>query len=149
MRDFLYDIILLGLIVMSAGGYVFYRDAQSNKLSHIESFERTQSAAPTVCRLKSGDFEKASVGVMYVRGGRIAFDVTSTGGTNPGHLRVLIEKDGAHFVDPDTQGTLPIGASAEQQVDFVDNIIFSNTWRCSPWWIPNDSVFNIPKPIPE
>ncbi len=149
MRDTLYDILLIGVILFGIGGYYFYRDSQSNKLSQMESFAIARSAPSTVCTLKAGGFEGALAGILYVHSGRIALEMVVVSGRFTGSLRVLIESNGAHYLDPDSADALPAGLSPENQISWIDALIFENTWNCSPWWIPDDSVFNITKPIVE
>ncbi len=141
MRDMRYDIILIGVIVLGIGGYYFYRDTQSNKLSRMESFATARTVPSTICTLNVVDFEGASAGVLYVHSGRIALDMTRAGGGWRGSFRVLIEPDGAHYVDPDSADALPAGLSPDDQVSWMDALIFAHTWDCSPWWIPDNSMF--------
>src|SRR3989344_2626322 len=111
MRDILYDVILIGLIVISAGGDFFYRDAQANRLAPMESLVAAHNAPATICTRNYGTFQGASTATLYVHNGRIVFDgKVASGGSASERFRVLIEKDGTHFVDPDTMDTLPLSS---------------------------------------
>ncbi len=147
MRNTLYDAILLGLVLLCVGGYFFYRDSQANKLSHIESFTALKIAPATKCSLKSGNFEGSSVGSLSVHKGRALFNILVTGLVRgfEGRLHVLIQPDGTLVIYPETAEALPKGMNTQERVNLINEIISSYTWNCSPWWIPNDAVFNISK----
>ncbi|OGG50774.1 hypothetical protein A2763_02510 [Candidatus Kaiserbacteria bacterium RIFCSPHIGHO2_01_FULL_54_36] len=149
MRSTLYTFLVVGIILLCAGAYYFHRTAQANKLSHIESLAATRNVPATVCEFTEGDFEGARGGLLYVRNARIVLHTMYVEGNYAGRLHVLIEPDSTYFIDPATMDTIPIGLSAEEQITLINDEILRPTWKCSPWWFPDDSIFDIPKPAPE
>ncbi len=147
MRNVLFDMVLIGLIVFCVGWYVLYRNSAANKLTHFESFTILKSAPATVCTVQKGDFQSSSTGVLYVHRGIALFNVMIEGSVQGfrGRLHVFVQSNGVHYIYPETSDLMSPRLDLQQRVALVDEIIFSYRWDCSPWWIPDDSIFKLPK----
>ena len=138
---YLTSVFLAAVILF--GCYLFYRYAQTpSGETVIRSFQQGKLAnlPPTSCVYKTSNFEGTDEGVLLVNKGDIFLKTVTVKGNIAGQLRVVISRDGTYHVDPGTSNTIFQGGD---QQDIINSRITSASWTCSPWWSPDESLFNV------
>lgn len=135
---FVVFVILVGL------GYYLYRQQVNPSAADLVNVRKLSSLPASICQISKADFTGASVAVVHVAKGKMRTDakVIGKGGEpkvihiiysdeNNGTLHTWFEGDeyGAVSTNTYAQGgfSVPEGAAA-----------------CSPWWLPDTSVFTVP-----
>lgn len=135
------SVLLAGVILF--GCYLFYRHAQTpsgETVVRIFQKGRIANIPPTSCTYKTSDFEGTDEGVLLLNDGDIFLKTVTVKGNAVGQLRVVILRDGTYHVDPSTSSTMFQGGD---QQDIINSRITSASWTCSPWWSPDESLFNV------
>lgn len=140
---YLTSVFLAGVILF--GCYLFYRYAQTpSGETVVRRFQQGKLAnlPPTSCAYKTSGFEGTEEGVLLVNKGDIFLKTVTVKGNVAGQLRVVISRDGTYRIDPRTNAVMLQGGDQKER---VDSYITGKSWDCSPWWSPDESIFNVPE----
>lgn len=134
----IFAVAVIGLVV-----YVNNRDRQASQLQHIASLSQIAHAPATACSYNPSEFGNGTAGTMYIENGRIRIDIKefNYGGYSAG-VEAVLNADGTREMDPATYDRL--SSQATGAVDAINLIITQAPWKCSPWWLVNESLFSIP-----
>lgn len=135
------SVFLAGVILFAC--YLLYRQVQTpNGADVVRMFQQRKVAAipPTSCRYANSNFDGTDKGVLFINKGNILLETATVKGNASGQLRVVISSDGTYHVDPITSG---ITTGEGDPKEAIDSRITTASWTCSPWWSPDESLFNV------
>ncbi len=130
-------------VVILFGCYLFYRYAQTpSGETVIRMFQQGKLAnlPSTSCVYKTSDFDGTDEGVLLLNNGNMLLKTVTVKGNAAGQLQVVILSDGTYRIDPRTSAAMLQGGDRKES---VDPYITSKSWECSPWWFPDEALFNV------
>lgn len=141
-------IILIGTFAIIAGGYVWFRYWQvdswkrrpwPNMYTNAESEKIFAEAPAMVCTFSGGTFIGSASGTRYVLDGLVRWDSFSVSGARRTIVHRVLRRDGTAYRWDDSSN---VGFIESPQTEDTDLAL--QTYSCSPWWRPDQSVFRIP-----
>ncbi len=135
------SVFLAGVILFAC--YILYRHVQTpNGADVVRMFQQRNVATipPTSCSYTRSNFEGTDKGALFINKGNILLETATVKGNASGQLRVVISPDGTYTVDPTTSGVIVGGGN---QKEAIDSRITTASWTCSPWWFPDEALFNV------
>lgn len=142
-KAFFYLAVSLLAAVALSGLYLFYKNTQApNATQMVQMFRQgtLASAPPTSCSYRISNFEGTDEGILRIADGNIFLKTLTVKGNQGGQLQAVVAKDGTYHIDPSTSGVMLQGGSAKEAVGAY---ITDKPWECSPWWSPDETLFNV------
>jgi hypothetical protein len=129
--------IILCLLLVGLGFYVLlrYHDLPTNGLNPGEP-STYASLDPTVCTFSGGSFDGAISGTMYIDHGDLRADYTYSMTLQYSYHLIVLGSTYGYWSD-----------EADAPVVIPDPVGSGGIISCSPWWWPNDAIFNVPPSV--
>lgn len=144
-KGFFYLAVSLLAAVALSGLYLFYKNTQAPDGTRMVQMFRQGSLAkvpPTSCNYKTSDFDGTDEGILRIAEGNIFLKVVTVKGNLGGQLIVRILNDGTYHVDPATSIVMLQG---DDPKEIINSYVTTKSWKCSPWWSPDEALFNVPQ----
>lgn len=138
----LLTILILGVVLTCIGYYINSRIAESNSLLPIRSLSQFENLSATECRYAAGTYGSGSGGYLYIYSSKVRISVADLDLPDfSGSMQAVIGTDGTRLIDPESAQAA--GGTAAAAV-VLNTLITQAPWQCSPWWLPDTTMFNIP-----
>src|SRR6185312_1657432 len=137
--------ILIGIAISFAAYYINGREADAARVMPLTSIGQIAGLSPTQCTYEISSFGNGSNGYLFIYQDKIRVNIQELALPNfSGTMQALLGVDGTFVVDSDSVRAANGKANAEK---VLDTIFSQAPWKCSPWWFPDSSAFDIPNPV--
>jgi hypothetical protein len=137
----LITLALAAALIAASGYYIIQRENTAASLTGITSLTQIQGASATECTFPDGAYGTGANGAMYIYNNEIRVDIEYLFIPNfSGNLQAVIGTDGTRLIDP---SSVQAGGTVNAAT-ILNTVITQAPWKCSPWWFPDASLFNIP-----
>ena len=142
-KGFFYLAVSLLAAVALFGLYLFYKNTQApNGTQMVQMFRQGTIAniPPTSCSYRISNFEGTDEGILRIAHGDIFLKALTVKGNQGGQLQAVVSDDGTYHVDSSTSAVMLEGGTSKE---VIDAYITGKPWDCSPWWSPDETLFNV------